>query len=177
MRDNLAPEPDRRRISDRHSRQGGHTGAERGGGMTAKIAGPAIAAGAISLGLVVIGACGLRPHNTYVAPPPLAAGLPSAAGTRAPTATTYDVYIPPSPTWRVAVNTPPRRTPTSSPNPSTPGYAQYPGYPDQYTTTPNDGPSYAAPSYATPAYVPPPSTTTDDPFGNNGSTTTPSGPP
>jgi len=173
MRDELDLEPDRRRISDRHSRQGSQAGAERqrGGRMTAKIAGPAIAAGAISLGLVVIGACGLRPHNTYVAPPPLAADLPSAVGTRAPTSTTYDVYIPPSPTWRVAVNTPPRRTPTTSPNPSTPGYAQYPGYPyDQSTPTPSDGPSYAAP-----AYVPPPSTT-DDPFGSD-STTAPPGPP
>jgi hypothetical protein len=152
MRDNLAAETTPRRLGP-------------------KIAGPAIAAGAISLGLVVIGACGLRPHDTYVAPPPLAADLPSAAGTRAPTSTTYEVYIPPSPSWRVAVNTPPRRTSTITPSSSTtPGYAQYPGYPyDQSTTTPNDRPGYAAP-----AYIPPPSITTNDPYD---STTTPSGPP
>ncbi|MGF6883381.1 hypothetical protein ABIA39_004959 [Nocardia sp. GAS34] len=141
MRDNLVAETTPRRLGP-------------------KVAGPAIAAGAISLGLVVIGACGLRPHDTYVAPPPLSANLPSAAGTRAPTSTTYEVYIPPSPSWRVAVNTPPRRTPTTVPlAPTTPGYAQSPG----------DGPGYAAP-----AYIPPPSITTDDPFD---STTTPSGPP
>lgn len=152
MRDNLESEPGRRQV-------------------TARVAGPAMAAGAVALGLVVIGACGLRPHNTYVAPPPLAADLPAASGTRAPTSTTFEVYIPPSPTWRVAVNTPPRRTPTSStsPNPATPGYAQYPGYPYDTST------GTTTPSYATPAYVPPPPT--DDPYDNGGSTTTPSGPP
>jgi|GEM_PF-6643937 len=133
--------------------------------LTAKIAGPAIAAGAIALGLVIIGACGLGHHDTYVAPPPLSANLPAAAGTRAATSTTQDVYIPPSPSWRVAANTPPRRTPTAPPSSST---TQYPGYTyDPYTTPPQ----YYEPNYATPAYTPPQPTTTDDPFGTDDTTT------
>lgn len=86
------------------------------GRLNMKVAGPAMAAGAVSLGLVLIGACGVGHDDVYVAPPPLAADLQAAStpvkhvsGT-----TTARVVIPPSPSWRVAVNTPPRRTTTSS---------------------------------------------------------------
>ncbi|MGV9677730.1 hypothetical protein ACWDSJ_20840 [Nocardia sp. NPDC003482] len=82
--------------------------------LTAKVTGPAIAAGAVSLGLVLIGSCGLGHQDIYVAPPPLNSDLQSAQpGTRS-TSTTPGVLIPPSPTWRIAINTPPRRTPTSA---------------------------------------------------------------
>ncbi|MBF6218106.1 hypothetical protein IU479_08275 [Nocardia abscessus] len=70
----------------------------------AKIAGPAIAAGAVSIGLVLIGACGVGKQDTYVPPPPLKAGEyaepvvhESTTGSMTPR-----VVIPPSPTWRIA---------------------------------------------------------------------------
>ncbi|WP_040837577.1 hypothetical protein [Nocardia brevicatena] len=78
-----------------------------------KVAGPLAAAGAVSLGLVLIGACGIGQEDTYVAPPPIRSGL-QAAPTPQPsdtTATTAQVIIPPSPTWQVAPEiTAPRRT-------------------------------------------------------------------
>ncbi|MFJ1457739.1 hypothetical protein [Nocardia wallacei] len=92
--------------------------------LNAKIAGPALAAGAVSLGLVLVGSCGLGQRDVYVTPPPLNAGLQSAppggVTTKAPGTTAQAVLIPPSPSWRVAVNPPaPRRTlsgvPTTSP--------------------------------------------------------------
>ncbi|MEU4345729.1 hypothetical protein AB0H00_31525 [Nocardia sp. NPDC023852] len=70
----------------------------------AKIAGPAIAAGAVSIGLVLIGACGVGRHDTYVPPPPLKAGeyVEPAAHEGATGSTTPRVIIPPSPTWKIA---------------------------------------------------------------------------
>ncbi|MBH0775821.1 hypothetical protein [Nocardia bovistercoris] len=89
----------------------------------AKIAGPAIAVGAVSAGLVLIGACGIGHHDIYVPPPPLEAG-PAAVvenvrdGTGV---TTPKVVIPPSPSWQIAPAGPPRRpanyTPPSSTSP------------------------------------------------------------
>ncbi|NNH69739.1 hypothetical protein HLB23_07640 [Nocardia uniformis] len=76
--------------------------------------GAAAAAGAVSLGLILIGSCGLGGSDTYVAPPPLNADLqaaPTGYSTSSGT-TTPAVIIPPSPTWRVASDRPPRRTPT-----------------------------------------------------------------
>ncbi|WP_330228769.1 hypothetical protein OHA40_21975 [Nocardia sp. NBC_00508] len=69
-----------------------------------KIAGPAIAAGAVSIGLVLIGACGVGKHDTYVPPPPLKAGQHAEPVVREDNTgpTTPRVVIPPSPTWRVA---------------------------------------------------------------------------
>lgn len=92
--------------------------------LNGRVAGPALAAGAVSLGLVLVGSCGLGQRDVYVTPPPLNAGLQSAppggVTTKAPGTTGPAVLIPPSPSWRVAVNPPaPRRTlsgvPTTSP--------------------------------------------------------------
>ncbi|MFR9751133.1 hypothetical protein ACL02S_08860 [Nocardia sp. 004] len=70
----------------------------------AKIAGPAIAVGAVSIGLVVLGACGVGQHDIYVPPPPLKAGQPAdpAARTSSPEPSTATVIIPPSPSWKIA---------------------------------------------------------------------------
>ncbi|WP_280266213.1 hypothetical protein [Nocardia wallacei] len=85
--------------------------------LNPRVAGPAAAAGAVSLGLVLIGSCGLGQRDVYVSPPPLQADLQSApAGSATPSGTTAPgVLIPPSPSWRVAVNPPPRRTPFGTP--------------------------------------------------------------
>ncbi|MGQ4600426.1 hypothetical protein [Nocardia sp. R6R-6] len=79
----------------------------------AKIAGPAIATGAVSIGLVLIGSFGVGKHDTYVPPPPLKAGQQAELVVREDTngSTTPKVIIPPSPTWRVAQNNLPRATP------------------------------------------------------------------
>ncbi|MDO3645418.1 hypothetical protein [Nocardia mangyaensis] len=77
----------------------------------AKVIGPAVAAGAVSLGLIVIGACGVGQQEVYVPPPPLSADLAVAPSRlpEEPTATTYRIEIPPSPTWRVAPYMPQRK--------------------------------------------------------------------
>ncbi|QLY32879.1 hypothetical protein [Nocardia huaxiensis] len=101
---------------------GSNAGAdERGDTLSRRLptplAGAAIAAGAVSLGLVLIGACGLGGQDTYVPPPPLnadlqAAPVNSASGTGS---TTPVVVIPPSPSWRVAAGEPRQpRTTTSA---------------------------------------------------------------
>ncbi|MFG1791576.1 hypothetical protein [Nocardia sp. NPDC049149] len=77
-----------------------------------KIAGPAIAAGAVSLGLVLIGACGIGRNDTHVDPPPLQSDpyiAPAAA--REGVTTTAAVLIPPSPTWQIAPYQAPHATP------------------------------------------------------------------
>lgn len=91
--------------------------------LTVRVAGPAIAAGAISLGLVLIGVCGLGQHDVYVAPPPLSADGQVATGTRAASATSYVVVIPPSPSWHIAAKTTPRTTSTTPPFPPLPADA------------------------------------------------------
>ncbi|PPJ27925.1 hypothetical protein C5E45_15735 [Nocardia nova] len=93
---------------------------ETPGRLNMKVAGPAMAAGAVSLGLVLVGACGIGHKDVYVAPPPLAADLQVATTpiTRSGTTTAPAVIIPPSPSWRVAANTPARRT-TSATSTST----------------------------------------------------------
>lgn len=78
-----------------------------------KVAGPLAAAGAVSLGLVFIGACGIGQEDTYVPPPPIHSGPQAVeqAGYSGPTATTIaQVVIPPSPSWRIAPDPGPRRT-------------------------------------------------------------------
>ncbi|MFI1463358.1 hypothetical protein [Nocardia carnea] len=78
-----------------------------------KVAGPLAAAGAVSLGLVFIGACGVGQEDTYVPPPPIHSGPQAVEQARYadPTATTVaQVLIPPSPSWRMAPEPPPRRT-------------------------------------------------------------------
>lgn len=75
----------------------------------AKVAGPLAAAGAVSVGLIIIGACGVGEDHTYVSPPPIKSD--PAAVAPAPrsdsSTTTAAVLIPPSPTWRVASEPPP----------------------------------------------------------------------
>ncbi|MFE7799936.1 hypothetical protein [Nocardia sp. NPDC057440] len=90
-----------------------------------KIAGPAIAAGAVSLGLVLIGACGVGKHDTYVPPPPIKSAADAAPTMREGSSVTVPkVFIPPSPTWKVAPNAPRRDVaftvpPTAGPGEST----------------------------------------------------------
>ncbi|WP_406232684.1 hypothetical protein [Nocardia sp. NBC_01009] len=89
-----------------------------------KIAGPAIAAGAVSLGLVLIGACGVGKHDTYVAPPPIKSAADAAPMREGSSVTVPKVFIPPSPTWKVAPNAPRRDVaftvpPTAAPGEST----------------------------------------------------------
>lgn len=79
-----------------------------------KVAGPLAAAGAVSLGLVFIGACGVGQEDTYVPPPPIRSG-PQAVeqaryGDPSGTTTVAQILIPPSPSWRMAPEPPPRRT-------------------------------------------------------------------
>ncbi|MEU1983302.1 hypothetical protein [Nocardia sp. NPDC019395] len=78
-----------------------------------KVAGPLAAAGAVSLGLVFIGACGIGQDDTYVPPPPIHSGPQAVEQARYadPTATSVaQVVIPPSPSWRMAPEAPPPRT-------------------------------------------------------------------
>ncbi|WP_269821543.1 hypothetical protein [Nocardia yamanashiensis] len=72
----------------------------------------AIGVGAVSAGLVLIGACGLGGQDVYVAPPPMNANL-QVAETVSSGTTTPAVIIPPSPSWRVAADQPPRRPRTT----------------------------------------------------------------
>lgn len=141
----------------------------------AKIAGPAIAVGAVSLGLVLIGACGLGKHDTYVAPPPIKSANDAAPVVRAGTTSAVPkVYIPPSPSWQVAPPGPPRKPvgftdPSTSPE-LTPGASRTATLPA--TTAPAGSPPIAttefesAPTTQRPAVVEPteePPTTTRRP--------------
>ncbi|WP_405485505.1 hypothetical protein [Nocardia sp. NBC_00511] len=81
------------------------------------VAGVVAAVGAVSAGLILIGACGLGHQDTYVAPPPINADLQVAPETSTPShsgTSTTGVIIPPSPTWRVAADMPSRRAPIST---------------------------------------------------------------
>ncbi|WP_036504613.1 MULTISPECIES: hypothetical protein [Nocardia] len=116
---------------------------ETPGRLNMKVAGPAMAAGAVSLGLVLIGACGIGHKDVYVAPPPLAADLQVATTpiTRSGTTTAPAVIIPPSPSWRVAANTPARRTTSATATGTTteaePSYTAFaPPAPTSTTQTP-----------------------------------------
>ncbi|MEV0295183.1 hypothetical protein [Nocardia sp. NPDC050710] len=88
----------------------------------AKIAGPAVAAGAVSVGLILIGACGIGRHETYVSPPPLKTDPAAVVATvrGGTTVTAPKVIIPPSPSWQIAPAGPPRRPPGYTPRSSEP---------------------------------------------------------
>ncbi|WP_446225955.1 hypothetical protein ACTWPB_13295 [Nocardia sp. IBHARD005] len=77
----------------------------------AKFVGPAVAVGAVSLGLIIIGACGVGQQDVYVPAPPLSADLAAAPARAAdePTSTTVHISIPPSPSWRIAPYMSPRK--------------------------------------------------------------------
>ncbi|MEV0359663.1 hypothetical protein AB0H71_26760 [Nocardia sp. NPDC050697] len=79
----------------------------------ARIAGPAVAAGAVSVGLVLIGMFGIDREDTYVAPPPLKsdpyAGAPVRDDDGESGSSVPRITIPPSPSWQIAPAGPPRR--------------------------------------------------------------------
>ncbi|WP_067571210.1 hypothetical protein [Nocardia acidivorans] len=127
--------------------------------LPAPVAGAAAAVGAVSLGLVLIGACGLGGQDTYVAPPPLNADLQAAPVVSAQSGTTTPgVVIPPSPTWRVAVDQGPRHTPI--PTLTTTSKDQDPD-PEAPTTASRTTP--LRPSTTTPPTTTRPRPTTDPP--------------
>ncbi|MGW4241960.1 hypothetical protein [Nocardia sp. NPDC004722] len=80
------------------------------------VVGAAAAVGAVSAGLILLGACGIGHNDTYVAPPPINADLQAAPETssKSTASTTPAVVIPPSPSWRVAADMPSRRAPIST---------------------------------------------------------------
>ncbi|MET9485631.1 hypothetical protein [Nocardia sp. NPDC006630] len=107
---------------------GSNAGADKRGDtprrrIPAPVAGAAAAVGAVSLGLVLIGACGLGNQDVYVAPPALNADLQAAPETSQSGTTTPVVIIPPSPTWRVATEQSPRHSapPSVTTDPDDPG--------------------------------------------------------
>jgi hypothetical protein len=119
----------------------------------AKIAGPVIAAGAVSLGLVLIGACGVGKHDTYVAPPPIKSAAEVDAPVRESTGQTVPkVLIPPSPSWQVAPDRPPRAAGFTVPPLSTPG-----------ETTSRPGRTTTLNNSTTPLPPPPPPIVTTEP--------------
>ncbi|WP_330250054.1 hypothetical protein OG874_27770 [Nocardia sp. NBC_00565] len=145
----------------------------------AKIAGPVIAAGAVSLGLVLIGACGLGKHDTYVAPPPI-----KSVGDAAPvvrdgtTATAPRVVIPPSPSWQVAPAGPPRKPvgftdPSTSPESESESTTRVPRTMTMPATT-APPPIVTAPEFDLPTTRPRP--TTDEPTTTRRQATTSEGP-
>lgn len=77
----------------------------------AKLVGPAVAVGAVSLGLIIIGACGVGQQDVYVPAPPLSADLAAAPARVADeaTSTTVHIPIPPSPSWQIAPYMSPRK--------------------------------------------------------------------
>lgn len=98
------------------------------------VAGAAAAVGVVSLGLILLGACGLGGQDVYVAPPPMNADLQAApVVSQSGSSTTPGIIIPPSPTWRVAADQPPRRTlpPSVTIDPDDP---EYPGNQPSTTT-------------------------------------------
>ncbi|WP_107659045.1 hypothetical protein [Nocardia suismassiliense] len=117
-----------------------------------KIAGPAIAAGAISVGLVLIGACGIGKQDTYVAPPPLQSDPNVAPVVHSGTSVTVPkVSIPPSPTWRIAPYQAPQATP-------------FTGFATTTSGEPAPEESHGIPPHETPSEdTRPPATTTEAP--------------
>ncbi|WP_405161144.1 hypothetical protein OG203_32950 [Nocardia sp. NBC_01499] len=124
-----------------------------------KIAGPAIAAGAISVGLVLIGACGLGKHDTYVAPPPLQSDpyVAPVAQHEGASVTAPKVSIPPSPTWQIAPYQAPQATPFTGFSTTTPGETPPPE--ETPAIPPHGNPPHEGPSED----VRPPATTTESP--------------
>ncbi|MFE9578201.1 hypothetical protein ACFYO1_17570 [Nocardia sp. NPDC006044] len=110
-----------------------------------KLAGPAIAAGAISVGLILIGACGIGKQDTYVAPPPLQSD-PNVAPVahEGPTLTVPKVAIPPSPTWQIAPYQAPHASPFTGFSTTTPGETPPPE--EAPGALPNGNPPHERPS-------------------------------
>ncbi|RJO79994.1 hypothetical protein D5S18_01745 [Nocardia panacis] len=122
----------------------------------ARIIGPAVAVGAVSAGLILIGACGVGRQDTYVAPPPLKNGPALAAAPvrdDVTSSSTPKVIIPPSPSWRMAPNMPRQETNFTVP-PS--------GGSTTETTTPGRSPSATAEADDPTLTLPPRTTASDD---------------
>ncbi|MGV9664993.1 hypothetical protein ACWDUL_07040 [Nocardia niigatensis] len=122
------------------------------------VAGAAAAVGAVSAGLILLGACGIGHNDTYVAPPPLNADLQAAPATstiKSGSSTTPAVVIPPSPTWRVAADQPSRRAPISTISATPEDPAADPGASSRSTPS--------RPTTTRPATTESPRTTTDLP--------------
>ncbi|MFC4125458.1 hypothetical protein [Nocardia rhizosphaerae] len=121
-----------------------------------KLVGPAIAVGAVSLGLIVIGACGVGQQDVYVPPPPLRANLAAAPSPVADdtTSTTTRIPIPPSPTWRIAPYMSPRKPFSLSSTETTPS-----GAPSET----EEAPESRAEDSTTEPPAPEPTTTTPEP--------------
>ncbi|MFD0000414.1 hypothetical protein [Nocardia sp. NPDC127526] len=157
--------------------------------LPAPVKGAAAAVGVVSLGLILIGSCGLGGQDTYVPPPPLNADLQAAPSiSRASGTTTPAVVIPPSPTWRVASGPLPRRstTPpsTTESESDTPENADTSGTTTARTTRPlpsrtttpettaeSPRPTTEPPSITTPETIPPTVEITERPLppgGNDG---------
>ncbi|MTE12822.1 hypothetical protein [Nocardia aurantiaca] len=122
------------------------------------VAGAAAAVGAVSAGLILLGACGIGHDDTYVAPPPISADLQAApsTSTKSGSSTTPGVIIPPSPTWRVAADMPSRRAPistvTATPeDPAADPSASARTTPSRPTTTESTRPTTELPATTVPA--------------------------
>ncbi|MFD4456570.1 hypothetical protein [Nocardia sp. NPDC058480] len=127
----------------------------------AKLVGPAVAVGAVSLGLIIIGACGVGQQDVYVPAPPLSADLAAAPARVAdePTSTTVHIPIPPSPTWRIAPYMSPRKPFSLSSTETSPSEPPPEGEP-----APESSPAEATTEFRAPeAALRPPETTEDEP--------------
>ncbi|MFE1597155.1 hypothetical protein [Nocardia sp. NPDC058705] len=127
----------------------------------AKFVGPAVAVGAVSLGLIIIGACGIGQQDVYVPAPPLSADLAAAPARVADeaTSTTVQIPIPPSPTWRIAPYMSPRKPFSLSSTETSPSETPSPGEspPDHQ---PGEPTTETRPAETTPR---PPVTTEEEP--------------
>ncbi|MFC8047146.1 hypothetical protein [Nocardia sp. NPDC057353] len=125
----------------------------------ARIVGPAVAAGAVSVGLVLVGVFGIEREDTYVAPPPLKSDSVAGAVVRADdgetASSTQRITIPPSPSWQIAPAGPPRRpagyTPVVDPSadPSDDPSATESATATTRTRTPTTRPSATSPTTTT----------------------------
>ncbi|MFB7875963.1 hypothetical protein ACFC06_11970 [Nocardia sp. NPDC056064] len=121
----------------------------------AKIVGPAIAVGAVSLGLIIIGACGVGQQDVYVPPPPIEAELavaPAPVADEQTTSTSSTISIPPSPSWRIAPQMSPRKPFSLSSTETSPSEPPAEGEPTEGSR----------PSEATTESHPPETTTVED---------------
>ena len=128
----------------------------------AKFVGPAVAVGAVSLGLIIIGACGVGQQDVYVPPPPLSADLAAAPARPADesTSTTVHIPIPPSPTWRIAPYMSPRKPFSLSSTETSPSETPSPEGEPAPESRPNEATTESRPAETTPRL---PATTEDEP--------------
>ncbi|TCJ99715.1 hypothetical protein [Nocardia alba] len=126
----------------------------------AKLVGPAVAVGAVSLGLIIIGACGVGQQDVYVPAPPLSADLAAAPArsTDNSTSTTVHIPIPPSPSWRIAPYMSPRKPFSLSSTETSPSETP----PREGEPAPEPGPAELTTESRPAETAPRPPTTTED---------------